>query len=93
MAGATIHGDRDHHPHLDFDLLGAQIEACHEIGVECPIYYTVGGRRTTLRRTDWCARHKDGSFIYGGAIPEQSPLIPIRLATGSYYAPAALPPR
>ena len=24
------------HPHLDFDLLGAQIEACHEIGVECP---------------------------------------------------------
>jgi len=30
------------HPHLDFDLLGAQIEACHEIGVRCPIYYTVG---------------------------------------------------
>jgi hypothetical protein len=28
------------HPNLDFDFLGAQIEACHEIGVECPIYFT-----------------------------------------------------
>ena len=25
------------HPNLKFDLLGAQIEACHEIGVRCPI--------------------------------------------------------
>ncbi len=25
------------HPTLDFDLMGAQIEAAHEIGVECPI--------------------------------------------------------
>ena len=30
------------HPHLDFDLLGAQIEASHEIGVKAPIYFTVG---------------------------------------------------
>ncbi len=30
------------HPTLDFDLLGAQIEAAHGIGVECPIYITVG---------------------------------------------------
>jgi len=30
------------HPHLSVpDLMGAQIEACHEIGVKCPIYYTV----------------------------------------------------
>ena len=30
------------HPNLEFDLLGAQIEACHEIGVLCPIYYSFG---------------------------------------------------
>ena len=30
------------HPHLDFDLLGAQIEACHEIGVTAQAYVTVG---------------------------------------------------
>ena len=30
------------HPNLDFDLLGQQIEACHEIGVKCPIYFTIG---------------------------------------------------
>ncbi len=30
------------HPHLDFDLLGAQIEACQEIGVKTPVYITAG---------------------------------------------------
>lgn len=30
------------HPHLDFDLLGEQIEASHEIGVLVPAYITVG---------------------------------------------------
>jgi S-formylglutathione hydrolase FrmB len=30
------------HPHLDFDLLGQQLEACHEMGIVCPIYFTVG---------------------------------------------------
>jgi hypothetical protein len=30
------------HPGLSFDLLGAQIEALHEIGVRAPIYITVG---------------------------------------------------
>ncbi len=55
------------HPHLDFDLLGAQIEACHEIGVECPIYYTVGwSAHDAETHPDWCARHKDGSFIWRG---------------------------
>lgn len=32
----------EQHPHLDFDLLGAQIEACHEIGVTAQAYITVG---------------------------------------------------
>lgn len=30
------------HPELKFDLLGAQIEACREIGVETPIYISAG---------------------------------------------------
>ncbi len=30
------------HPHLNIDLLGAQIEACHEIGVTAQAYVTVG---------------------------------------------------
>ncbi len=55
------------HPHLDFDLLGAQIEACHEIDVECPIYYTVGWSVNDAEtHPEWCARHQDGSFIWGG---------------------------
>ena len=30
------------HPHLDFDLLGVQIEAAHEIGVKTPVYLSAG---------------------------------------------------
>lgn len=30
------------HPGLDFDLLGAQIEAAHEIGVKTPVYLSAG---------------------------------------------------
>lgn len=29
------------HPSLNFDLLGAQIEACHKAGIRCPIYVSV----------------------------------------------------
>ncbi len=55
------------HPHLDFDLLGAQIEGCHEIGVECPIYYTVGWSvHDAETHPEWCARRKDGGFIWKG---------------------------
>lgn len=32
----------EQHPHLDFDLLGAQIEAAHEIGVKTPVYLSAG---------------------------------------------------
>ncbi len=51
------------HPNLDFDLLGAEIEACHEIGVECPIYFTVGwSSNDAENHPEWCARNKDGSY-------------------------------
>jgi putative glycosyl hydrolase-like family 6 (GHL6) protein len=51
------------HPNLDFDLLGAEIAACHEIGVECPIYFTVGwSSNDAEEHPEWCAREKDGAF-------------------------------
>ncbi len=51
------------HPNLKFDLLGAQIEACHEIGVKCPIYYSVGWSATeAAEHPDWVAREKDGQY-------------------------------
>src|SRR5665213_1978052 len=30
------------HPTLEFDLLGAMIEACREIDVKCPVYISAG---------------------------------------------------
>lgn len=52
------------HPQLKFDLLGAEIEACHEVGVECPIYYTVGWSANDAEaHPEWCAREKNGAFV------------------------------
>ena len=38
----------ERHPHLGFDLLRAQVGACHQIGVRTPIYLTAG-------LNDWAA--------------------------------------
>ncbi|RPH92365.1 MAG: hypothetical protein EHM72_17520, partial [Calditrichaeota bacterium] len=52
------------HPNLSFDLLGAEIDACHEIGVLAPIYFTVGWSVNDARNhPEWCARNKDGSYV------------------------------
>jgi len=49
------------HPTLKIDLLGQQLEACHEIGVEAPIYFTVGwSARDAEEHPEWCVRHRDG---------------------------------
>ena len=51
------------HPNLKFDLLGAEMEACHEIGVKCPIYFTIGWSvRDAEEHPEWCIRKKDGSI-------------------------------
>lgn len=51
------------HPHLDFDLLGAQIEACHEIGVKCPIYFTVGWSVLDAEEhPEWVIKHRNGEM-------------------------------
>ena len=55
------------HPHLDFDLLGEEIKACHEIGVKCPIYFTVGWSDNDYKNhPEWCARNQDGSYKSSG---------------------------
>ncbi|HEY0056953.1 MAG TPA: hypothetical protein VGB63_16505 [Pedobacter sp.] len=51
------------HPNLKFDLLGAQLEACREIGVKAPIYFTVGWSADDAEKhPDWCIKNKDGSI-------------------------------
>ena len=56
------------HPNLKFDLLGAQIAACHEIDVFCPIYFTVGwSAHDAETHPEWCVREKDGTFAASAA--------------------------
>ncbi|HJN17825.1 MAG TPA: beta-galactosidase, partial [Armatimonadota bacterium] len=55
------------HPTLKFDLLGAQIEACHEIDVKCPIYFTMGWSSNDAEmHPEWCIRERDGSVCAPG---------------------------
>ncbi len=49
------------HPHLDFDLMGAQIDACREIGVKVKLYFTVGWSvRDAELHPEWRLINKDG---------------------------------
>ena len=61
------------HPNLAFDLMGEQLEACHQIGVKAPIYITMGWSATDAEtHPDWCVRKKDGGIIgdWGAVDPE-----------------------
>ena len=52
------------HPSLEEDLLGQQIAACHEIGVRCPIYFTVGWSATDAEEhPEWLVRDVDGHLV------------------------------
>ena len=45
------------HPHLDFDLLGTQIEAAHEIGIKTPIYFSSGfDERSAVLHPEWVSQ-------------------------------------
>ena len=51
------------HPNLKIDLLGQQIEACHEIGIRAPIYYTVGwSAHDAEQHPEWTVRRRDGAI-------------------------------
>ncbi len=45
------------HPHLDFDLLDAQIKACKKINVKTPIYISAGiDEKEAIRHPEWLIR-------------------------------------
>ncbi len=46
------------HPGLDFDLLGAQLEACKEINVNAPVYISAGfDEKDFIRHPEWRFKH------------------------------------
>ncbi|MBE6782637.1 MAG: beta-galactosidase [Ruminococcaceae bacterium] len=48
------------HPELTFDLLGAQLEACKEIGVNAPVYISAGfDEKDWEKHPEWRFRHSD----------------------------------
>ncbi|OUS74974.1 beta-galactosidase [Paenibacillus sp. MY03] len=53
------------HPGLSFDLLGAQIEAAHEIGVKTPVYLSGGlDERLARRHPEWLIRDFDAATTW-----------------------------
>lgn len=53
------------HPHLDFDLLPRQIEACRAIGVKCPVYISAGlDERTAFEHPEWVASSREGRLMH-----------------------------
>jgi len=62
------------HPTLERDLLGAWIEASHEVGVRAPVYYTVGWSATDAElHPEWVARSRDGSLAARDVDPGAKP--------------------
>lgn len=53
------------HPGLSFDLLKAQIEAAHEIGVKTPVYLSAGlDEKMARRHPEWLVRNIDESTTW-----------------------------
>lgn len=53
------------HPNLNFDLLKAEIEAAHEIGVKTPVYLSAGlDEKMARRHPEWLIRNKDESTTW-----------------------------
>ena len=62
------------HPGLDFDLLGAQIEACHEIGVTAQVYITVGwSANDALNHPEWTIVDRNGTNSYKELVKDLGP--------------------
>ncbi len=54
------------HPHLNFDLLGRMLDACHAQGIALTAYFNVGlDHELARKRRDWTVQNKDGQVIYG----------------------------
>ena len=58
----------ERHPCLDFDLLGSQIEAAHEIGVKTPVYISAGlDEKLARRRPEWLTRPENDQLNWKDA--------------------------
>ena len=52
------------HPNLGFDLLGAQLEACKEVGIKVPIYLTAGVNDVAAdAHPEWREIGADGQYL------------------------------
>jgi hypothetical protein len=61
------------HPHLKFDLLRAQFDACREIDVNVPIYITAGvNNRVAEEHPEWREVDADGRYSGWTASPLQA---------------------
>ena len=59
------------HPHLDFDLFGAQIEAAHEIGVNAVGYISAGyDEKLAEEHPDWIARRENEQTYHNKGFSE-----------------------
>jgi len=55
------------HPALQFDLLGEQIEACHRVGIHCPIYFSVCWDMSAAERhPEWRQMDNNGKLVGRG---------------------------
>jgi hypothetical protein len=62
------------HPGLNFDLLGAQIEACHEVGIRAQVYFTIGwSANDAIEHPEWAIVNKDGTNEYRKKIESLKP--------------------
>jgi hypothetical protein len=77
------------HPSLERDLLGEWIEACHEVGVRAPIYYTVGWSATDAElHPEWVARNADGSAAMRNLDPAAQPSDPRPAGSWKFLCPS-----
>jgi len=55
------------HPHLNFDLLGSMVEACHEIDVKCPVYISAGlDEKLVRQKSEWLMRGRNDEMAWVG---------------------------
>lgn len=59
------------HPYLDYDLLGAMIEAAHEIGVKTPVYISAGlDEKMARRHPEWLVRRENEETTWAKSFME-----------------------
>ena len=66
--GYSYHPTKENemNPHLGFDLLGEQLKACKEIGVNAPVYISAGlDEKDANTHPEWLFRNKDESLSWG----------------------------